>query len=120
MKEYTWNFKTSSDVSASDLGDQQRFRELYTHCLRAFNEMVNEKAEWDGTTLIRLEADSSTICALQSLEQFELCTIVHTLTNCDKVGTLGRFEVWRNELANYNYILITNNGKAAKINICWL
>jgi hypothetical protein len=118
MIEYTWKYETPTTTDATLLGkwEQELFRTLYTVCLKASNDIAF-KHEWDGTTLIRLEADSATVCALESLEQFNLSPGENTLSMCYRVGTLGRFEVWRNQLADHNYILITNNGKVARINI---
>ncbi len=116
MIEYIWKYKTPTTTDATLLGnwEQELFRTLYTVCLKALNDIAIS-SEWDGNTLIRLEADSATVCALESLEQFNLSPGENTLSMCYRVGTLGRFEVWRNQLADHNYILITNNGKVARI-----
>lgn len=115
MIEYNWKYEIPANA-VNGAWEQEVFRTLYTVCLKALND-IGFKHEWDGTTLIRLEADSATICALESLEQFKLTPGENTLSMCYRVGTIGRFEVWRNLLADHNYILITNNGKVARINI---
>jgi hypothetical protein len=119
MIEYTWTYRTPNTTDATLLNnwDTEVFRSLYTVCLKALNDMAIS-SEWDSTIPVKLEADSATVCALESLDQFKLSPDGNP-SMCYKVGTIGPlFEVWRNQLAGNNYILlITNNGKVARINI---
>jgi len=121
MIEYTWKYEIPKEIKNA-YWEQEVFRTLYTVCVKASTDLGVKG--WGGLpitenscVLVRLEADIATICALESLEQFELSPGENTLSMCYRVGTLGRFEVWRNLQADHNYILISYNGKVARINI---
>ena len=105
MIEYTWR-------RVKDEQGREVIRTLYTVCLKACCELGQIECD---SRLVRLEADSTTVCMLQSMEQFELG--LEADFPISRMGTLGRFEVFRNMRANDNYILITYGGKTARINI---
>lgn len=122
MIEYTWKYEQPKEPPKNASWEQELFGTLYTVCLKACDDLGVKG--WNGLpltkdscTLVRLEADSATICALEALEQFKLSPGESTFSLCYRVGTLGRFEVWRNLMAPHNYILIIYNGNVAKINI---
>ena len=116
MIEYTWKYQIPETPKCANW-EQELFRTIYTVCLKASQDLGVDDNSWSNTMLIRLEADSATVCALESLEQFDLSPGENTLSMCYRVGRIGRFEVWRNLQADHNYILITYNGKVARINI---
>lgn len=103
--EYTW--KRIKDHNGKEIT-----KTLYLFCLNICSELG--KIECDSR-LVRLEADPTTTFILQSMEQFKFCL------KCDfpicHVGTLDIFDVFSNMRATSNYILITCNGKTARINI---
>ncbi len=110
-QEYNYNF---DEIDAKT--DEEKYRMLYTYCLKASIGLGVTDSSWLKNNLfrpIRLEADSATVAAIQSIESFEL-GLGDTRY---RVGTIGRFEVWRNLLADNNYVLITYNGKVARINV---
>lgn len=116
MLEYTWKYEKPQNPR-NGAWEQELFRTIYTVCLKACQELRVNENSWSESMLIRLEADSATVCALETMEQFNLQPGENTLSMCYRVGKLGRFEVWRNLQADNNYILITYNGKVARINI---
>jgi hypothetical protein len=115
--EYTWKYEIPQNPQHV-AWEQELYGTLYTYCLKALNDIQNlKKCSWSNKDLIRLEADPATVCALQSLEQFILKEWVNNLSECHRVGSLGRFEIWRNFNSTNNYILITYNGNVARINV---
>ena len=120
MFEYTWKYESLKTESV----EQTDIAPLYAVCLKACNDLHvkgwgGEPITDDSCILVRLEADVATIATLEALEQFnfKLSPGENTQSMCYRVGTLGRFEVWRNMIADHNYILISYNGNVAKINI---
>ena len=103
MIEYTW--KRTKDEQGREV-----IRTLYTICLQACSELGQIECD---NRLVRLEADPTTSFLLQSLDRFEFC--LKTDFPISRIGTLGRFEVFRNMRATDNYILITYNGKTVRI-----
>lgn len=105
MIEFTWK-NTKDELGREIIGT------LYTVCLKACSELGQIECD---NRLVRLEADPATICMLQSMEQFEMGLLADFPIS--RVGTLGRFELFRNMRAIDNYILITYGGKTVRINV---
>lgn len=89
--------------------EQELFRTIYTVCMKASNELGYD---FDACKKEYLEADAMTVACLQSMEQFEMGNGPNR-----SIGTLGRFNVFRNLEALDNYIYITGANGDARIEL---
>lgn len=108
--KFTWKYLVPKKPKNARW-EQELFRTIYTVCVKASNELGSK---WNGSAEKReyLEADSMTIACLQSMEQFEMGNGPNR-----SIGTLGRFNVFRNLEALDNYIYITGANGNARIEL---
>ena len=106
--KFTWTYKTPKNPR-NGRWEQELFRTIYTVCVKASNELGYD---FNACKKEYLEADAMTIACLQSMEQFEMGNGPNR-----SIGTLGRFNVFRNLEALDNYIYITGANGDARIEL---
>jgi hypothetical protein len=110
-----WNYGVSgsnSGATADGRWEQEKFRTLYTVLLKASNEIAVATRRGAGNFVLA----SPTVCAaVESLEQFALSSVATNLatevSGVSKVGTLGRFTVYRDMFATRDYAVVGYKGR---------
>jgi hypothetical protein len=109
----TWNYGTVGNANGTADGrwEQEKFRTLYTVLLKASNEIAVATRRGAGNFVI---ASPGVVAALESLDNFLLSPISASLntevSGVAKVGTLGRFTVYRDSFAAQDYAVVGYKG----------
>lgn len=108
-----WNYGTVGNANGSADGrwEQEKFRTLYTVLLKASNEIAVATRRGAGNFVI---ASPGVVAALESLDNFILSPVAASLntevSGVSKVGTLGRFTLYRDSFANEDYAVVGYKG----------
>lgn len=109
----TWNYGTvgAANGSADGRWEQEKFRTLYTVLLKASNEIAVATRRGAGNFVI---ASPGVVAALESLDNFLMSPISASLntevSGVSKVGTLGRFTLYRDSFASQDYAVVGYKG----------
>lgn len=109
----TWNYGTAGAANGSADGrwEQEKFRTLYTVLLKASNEIAVATRRGAGNFVI---ASPGVVAALESLDNFLMSPISASLntevSGVSKVGTLGRFTLYRDSFAAQDYAVVGYKG----------
>lgn len=109
----TWNYGNVGVANGSADGrwEQEKFRTLYTVLLKASNEIAVATRRGAGNFVI---ASPGVVAALESLDNFLLSPVSASLntevSGVAKVGTLGRFTVYRDTFAAQDYAVVGYKG----------
>jgi hypothetical protein len=109
----TWNYGTVGNANGSADGrwEQEKFRTLYTVLLKASNEIAVATRRGAGNFVI---ASPGVVAALESLENFMMSPVSASLntevSGVAKVGTLGRFTLYRDSFAGEDYAVVGYKG----------
>jgi hypothetical protein len=109
----TWNYGTVGDANGSADGrwEQEKFRTLYTVLLKASNEIAVATRRGAGNFVI---ASPGVVAALESLDNFLMSPVSASLntevSGVAKVGTLGRFTLYRDSFAAQDYAVVGYKG----------
>jgi hypothetical protein len=97
--------------------EQEKFRTLYTVLLKASNEIAQATRRGAGNFVL---CSPGVCAALESLEQFAPSSVATNLatetSGVSKIGTVGRFTVYRDFFAREDYAVV--GFKGAKDNDC--
>lgn len=108
-----WNYGTVGNANGSADGrwEQEKFRTLYTVLLKASNEIAVATRRGAGNFVI---ASPGVVAALESLDNFLMSPISASLntevSGVCKVGTLGRFTLYRDSFAAQDYAVCGYKG----------
>ena len=106
-----WNYVSGLVGSADGRWEQEKFRTLYTVCLKASNEIAQATRRGAGNFLL---CSPGCVAALEALEQFAVSSVATNLatetSGVAKVGTIGRFTVYRDMFATNDYIVVGYKG----------
>jgi hypothetical protein len=110
---YTWNYGTigSADGTADGRWEQEKFRTLYTLLVKASNDIARATRRGAGNFILC----SANVCTiLEGLEQFAMSSVATNLSTevsgVSKVGTIGRFSVYRDVFATVDYAVVGYKG----------
>jgi len=109
----TWDYGTvgTADGSADGRWEQEKFRTLYTVFLKASNEIAIATRRGAGNFVI---ASPGVVAAIESLDNFLISPVAASLSTevsgVSKVGTLGRFTVYRDSFAAEDYAVVGYKG----------
>jgi len=109
----TWDYGTVGNANGTADGrwEQEKFRTLYTVLLKASNEIAVATRRGAGNFVI---ASPGVVAALESLENFLLSPISSSLntevSGVAKVGTIGRFTLYRDSFAAQDYAVVGYKG----------
>ncbi|MFW6122248.1 MAG: hypothetical protein ACOC80_15300 [Petrotogales bacterium] len=109
----TWNYGTvgEADGNADGRWEQEKFRTLYTLLLKASNEIAVATRRGAGNFVI---ASPGVVAAIESLDNFLISPVAASLntevSGVAKVGTLGRFTVYRDSFAAEDYAVVGYKG----------
>lgn len=109
----TWDYGTvgAANGSADGRWEQEKFRTLYTLLLKASNEIAVATRRGAGNFVI---ASPGVVAALESLDNFLISPIATSMntevSGVSKVGTLGRFTVYRDSFAAQDYAVVGYKG----------
>jgi len=109
----TWDYGTvgTANGSADGRWEQEKFRTLYTVMLKASNEIAVATRRGAGNFVI---ASPGVVAALESLDNFLISPVAASLntevSGVAKVGTLGRFTVYRDSFAAQDYAVVGYKG----------
>lgn len=109
----TWNYGHvgNADGTADGRWEQEKFRTLYTILLKASNEIAVATRRGAGNFII---ASPGVVAALESLDNFLMSPISASLntevSGVAKVGTLGRFTLYRDSFAAQDYAVVGYKG----------
>jgi hypothetical protein len=109
----TWNYGTVGNANGTADGrwEQEKFRTLYTILLKASNEIAVATRRGAGNYVI---ASPGVVAALESLDNFLLSPVAASLntevSGVAKVGTIGRFTLYRDSFAAQDYAVVGYKG----------
>ena len=109
----TWDYGTVgvADGSADGRWEQEKFRTLYTVFLKASNEIAIATRRGAGNFVI---ASPGVVAAIESLDNFLMSPVSASMntevSGVAKVGTLGRFTVYRDSFAAEDYAVVGYKG----------
>jgi len=109
----TWNYGSVGNANGTADGrwEQEKFRTLYTICLKASNEIAIATRRGAGNFIV---ASPGVVAAIESLDNFLMSPIAASLntevSGVAKVGTLGRFTVYRDSFAKQDYAVVGYKG----------
>lgn len=109
----SWDYGNvgAADGSADGRWEQEKFRTLYTVMLKASNEIAVATRRGAGNFAI---ASPGVVAALESLDNFLISPVAASLntevSGVAKVGTLGRFTVYRDSFAAEDYLVVGYKG----------
>jgi hypothetical protein len=110
---YTWNYGSVGSASGTADGrwEQEKFRTLYTLLVKASNDIARATRRGAGNFIL---ASANVITALEGLEQFAMSSVATNLSSevsgVTKVGTIGRFTVYRDVFATVDYAVVGYKG----------
>jgi hypothetical protein len=110
---YTWNYGSVgiADGTADGRWEQEKFRTLYTLLVKASNDIARATRRGAGNFIL---ASANVITALEGLEQFALSSVATNLSSevsgVTKVGTIGRFTVYRDVFSLVDYAVVGYKG----------
>ncbi len=106
-----WDYRTGNVGAADGRWEQEKFRTLYTVCLKASNEIAQATRRGAGNFIM---ASPGVIAAFEALEQFSTSSVATNLatetSGVAKVGTIGRFTVYRDMFATNDYAVVGYKG----------
>jgi hypothetical protein len=106
-----WDYRAGNVGAADGRWEQEKFRTLYTVCLKASNEIAQSTRRGAGNFIM---ASPGVVAALEALEQFSVSSVATNLSTetsgVAKVGTIGRFTVYRDMFANTDYAVVGYKG----------
>lgn len=109
----TWDYGSVGNANGTADGrwEQEKFRTLYTVLLKASNEIAVATRRGAGNFVI---ASPGVVAALESLDNFILSPVAASLntevSGVAKVGTLGRFTLYRDSFAAEDYAVVGYKG----------
>lgn len=107
-----WDYNSSAFGGADGRWEQEKFRTLYTVCIKASNEIAQETRRGAGNFIM---ASPTVVAAFEALEQFAISSVATNLatevSGVAKVGTLGRFTVYRDMFARADYAVVGYKGR---------
>jgi len=109
----TWNYGNVgvADGTADGRWEQEKFRTLYTIFLKASNEIAVATRRGAGNFII---ASPGIVAAVEALDNFLLSPVSASMntevSGVAKVGTLGRFTVYRDSFAAEDYAVVGYKG----------
>lgn len=109
----TWNYGTVGGPNGTADGrwEQEKFRTLYTVLLKASNEIAVATRRGAGNFVI---ASPGVVAALESLDNFLMSPVSASLntevSGVSKVGTIGRFTLYRDSFAAEDYAVVGYKG----------
>lgn len=109
----TWNYGSVGNANGTADGrwEQEKFRTLYTVMLKASNEIAVATRRGAGNFVI---ASPGVVAALESLDNFLMSPLSASLntevSGVAKVGTLGRFTIYRDTFAPEDYAVVGYKG----------
>ncbi len=109
----TWNYGSVGNANGTADGrwEQEKFRTLYTVLLKASNEIAVATRRGAGNFVI---ASPGVVAALESLDNFLMSPVSASLntevSGVAKVGTLGRFTLYRDSFAAEDYAVVGYKG----------
>lgn len=110
---YAWNYGSvgSPNGTADGRWEQEKFRTLYTLLVKASNDIARATRRGAGNFIL---ASANVVTALEGLEQFALSSVATNLSTevsgVSKVGTIGRFTVYRDVFALTDYAVVGYKG----------
>lgn len=106
-----WDYRANAVGSSDGRWEQEKFRTLYTVCLKASNEIAQATRRGAGNFIL---ASPGVVAALEALEQFAVSSVATNLatetSGVAKVGTIGRFTVYRDMFAVNDYAVVGYKG----------
>jgi len=90
-----------------DKREQEVYRTLYTLCCKAYNDLAKEGKKRTKRKDAVMIASPIVVLMLESLDDFKLDDDIRIKESVHKVGTIGKFDVYRNMEAKDNSIGIT-------------
>ncbi len=106
-----WDYRAGNVGAADGRWEQEKFRTLYTVCLKASNEIAQSTRRGAGNFIM---ASPGVVAALEALEQFSVSSVATNLSTetsgVAKVGTIGRFTVYRDMFATTDYAVVGYKG----------
>jgi hypothetical protein len=108
-----WDYGTvgAANGTADGRWEQEKFRTLYTVLLKASNEIAVATRRGPGNFVV---ASPGVCAALESLDNFLLSPVSASLntevSGVAKVGTLGRFTLYRDSFAAEDYAVVGYKG----------
>jgi hypothetical protein len=110
---YQWNYGSvgNADGTADGRWEQEKFRTLYTLLVKASNDIARATRRGAGNFILC----SANVCTvLEGLEQFAMSSVATNLatevSGVAKVGTIGRFTVYRDVFAQTEYAVVGYKG----------
>jgi hypothetical protein len=107
-----WDYTSANFGGADGRWEQEKFRTLYTVCLKASNEIAVATRRGAGNFIL---ASPSVVAAIEALEQFAISSVATNLatevSGVAKVGTIGRFTVYRDMFATRDYAVVGYKGR---------
>jgi hypothetical protein len=110
---YTWNYGSvgAANGTADGRWEQEKFRTLYTLLVKASGDIARATRRGAGNFIL---ASANVVTALEGLEQFALSSVATNLSSevsgVTKVGTIGRFTVYRDVFATSEYAVVGYKG----------
>ena len=112
-----WDYGNVGAASTGTVGtadgrwEQEKFRTLYTVCLKASNEIAQATRRGAGNFIL---CSPGVAAALEALEQFAPSSVATNLatetSGVAKIGTVGRFTVYRDFFATEDYAVVGYKG----------
>jgi len=108
-----WDYTgaTVANAKADGRWEQEKFRTLYTTMLKASNEIAQATRRGAGNFIL---ASPGVVAALEALEQFAVSSVNTNLSTevsgVARVGTVGRFTVYRDMFATADYAVVGYKG----------
>jgi hypothetical protein len=109
----TWNYGTVGNANGTADGrwEQEKFRTLYTILLKASNEIAVATRRGPGNFVL---CSPGVTAALESLDNFLMSPVSASMntevSGVSKVGTLGRFTIYRDSFASEDYAVVGYKG----------
>jgi hypothetical protein len=107
-----WDYTSANFGGADGRWEQEKFRTLYTVCLKASNEIAVATRRGAGNFIL---ASPTVVAAIEALEQFAISSVATNLatevSGVAKVGTIGRFTVYRDMFATRDYAVVGYKGR---------
>lgn len=109
-----WDYRDPANYfgGADGRWEQEKFRTLYTVLLKASSDIAVATRRGAGNFVLA----SPTVCAaIEALEQFALSSVATNLatevSGVAKIGTIGRFTVYRDMFATRDYAVVGYKGR---------
>lgn len=110
--DYLWDYRKVGGPMVDGSWEQEKFRTLYTLLLRASKDSGFDVSDRKRNYVL---ASPGIVAALEALELFEVDFKAKMSKSIHKVGTIGRYTVYRDMQARTDYAVVGANSVGGNI-----